>query len=95
MSMFRADVESIAAFVESDTIAMTYQSLGQYRRDLLKLIRVALALSETEAEPVAWLNRYHAAMVTQDRATANAMGFTTPLYAHPPRDVQPPTEGSK
>ena len=41
---------------------------------------------ETTAEPVAWLNRYHAAMVTQDRATANAMGFTTPLYAHPPRD---------
>ena len=46
----------------------------------------ALALSETKAEPVAWLNRYHAAMVTQDRATANAMGFTTPLYTHPPRD---------
>ena len=46
----------------------------------------ALAQPETEAEPVAWLNRYHAAMVTQDRATAVAMGFTTPLYASPPCD---------
>ena len=48
--------------------------------------KAALAQPETTAEPVAWLNRYHAAMVTQDHATAVAMGFTTPLYAHPPRD---------
>ena len=49
-------------------------------------LRAALAQPETTAEPVAWLNRYHAAMVTQDHATAAVMGFTTPLYAHPPRD---------
>ncbi len=49
-------------------------------------LRAALAQPETTAEPVAWLNRHHAAMVTQDHATAVAMGFTTPLYAHPPRD---------
>lgn len=48
--------------------------------------KAALAQPETTAEPVAWLNRHHAAMVTQDHATAVAMGFTTPLYAHPPRD---------
>ena len=33
-----------------------------------------------------WMNRYDATMKTRDRVTANAMGFTTPLYAHPPRD---------
>ena len=49
-------------------------------------LRAALAQPETTAEPVAWLNRHHAAMVTQDHATAAVMGFTTPLYAHPPRD---------
>ncbi len=48
--------------------------------------KAALAQPETTAEPVAWLNRHHAAMVTQDHATAVAMGFTTPLYAHPPCD---------
>ena len=58
----------------------------------------ALAQPETTAEPVAWLNRHHAAMVTQDHATAAVMGFTTPLYAHPPRDEwrlasEPPEDG--
>lgn len=58
----------------------------------------ALAQPETAAEPVAWLNRHHAAMVTQDHATAVAMGFTTPLYAHPPCDrwrlaSEPPEDG--
>ena len=46
----------------------------------------ALAQPETEAEPVMWMNRYDATMKTRDRVTANAMGFTIPLYAHPPRD---------
>ena len=46
----------------------------------------ALAQPETTAEPVAWLNRYRAAIVTQNRETAVAMGFTTPLYASPPCD---------
>lgn len=107
MSMFRADVESIAAFVESDTIAMTYQSLGQYRRDLLKLIRVALAQPET-AEPVAWavvcagnavstcLTETAANLIAENLREKNrGRDFdwqTTPLYAHPPRHVQPPTE---
>mgnify|MGYP000850607588 CR=1 FL=1 len=61
-------------------------------------LRAALAQPETTAEPVAWLNRYHAAMVTQDHATAVAMGFTTPLYASPPCDEwrpasEPPEDG--
>ncbi len=62
--------------------------------------KAALAQPEAEPEPVAWLNRYRAAIVTQDRETANAMGFTTPLYAHPPRDEwrpasEPPEDGRR
>ena len=61
-------------------------------------LRAALAQPETEAEPVMWMNRYDATMKTRDRVTANAMGFTTPLYAHPPRDEwrpasEPPEDG--
>ena len=46
----------------------------------------ALAQPETTADPVMWMNRYDATMKTRDRVTANAMGFTIPLYTHPPRD---------
>ncbi len=49
-------------------------------------LRTAPAQPETTAEPVMWMNRYGATMKTRDRVTANAMGFTTPLYAHPPRN---------
>ena len=61
-------------------------------------LRAALAQPETEAEPVMWMNRYDATMKTRDRVTANAMGFTIPLYTHPPRDEwrpasEPPEDG--
>ena len=51
MSTLRSEVERLATIVESDALAMTYQSLGQYRRDLLKVIRAALAQPES-AGPV-------------------------------------------
>lgn len=48
MSALRMEVERLATIVESDALAMTYQSLGQYRRDLLEVIRGALALPEAD-----------------------------------------------
>ena len=79
MSELREAAQAVLSDYNSDgTIEDTEQAINR--------LRAALAQPETDAEPVAWLNRHHAAMVTQDHATAVAMGFTTPLYAHPPRD---------
>jgi len=60
-------------------------NLDMHTGVLIDRLRAALAQPET-AEPVAWMNRYGATMKTRDRVTANAMGFTTPLYASPPCD---------
>ena len=72
--------------------------------------KAALAQPET-AEPVAWavvcdgnavstcLTETAANLIAENLREKNrGRDFdwqTTPLYAHPPRDVQPPTEGSK
>lgn len=45
-----------------------------------------LYVERDDTEPVVWMNRYGATMKTRDRASANAMGFTTPLYARPLRN---------
>ncbi len=79
MSELREAAQAVLNDYDGDgTVEDTEQAIDR--------LRAALAQPETDAEPVAWLNRHHAAMVTQDRETANAMGFTTPLYAHPPCD---------
>lgn len=51
MDVRRSDVEHIARWVENDSIAMSHQSLGVYRRELLKTIRAVLAEPEKEAKP--------------------------------------------
>lgn len=79
MSPLRSEVERLATIVESDALAMTYQSLGQYRRDLLEVIRGALTLPEVDgwtpaSEPpdserlvIAWcLGRAHVALHMPD-----------------------------
>ena len=91
MSELREAAQAVLNDYDGDgTVEDTEQAIDR--------LRAALAQPETTAEPVAWLNRHHAAMVTQDHATAVAMGFTTPLYAHPPRDEwrpasEPPEDG--
>ena len=59
--------------------------------------KAALAQPEPEAEPVAWMYTFHE--VTRLALAADAGPYIrahgAPLYTHPPRDVQPPTEGKQ
>ena len=78
MSTLRSEVERLATIVESDVLAITYQSMGQYRRDLLEVIRGALALPEVDvAEAVA----------AEREACAKACETQSARWYLSPRDV--------
>ena len=91
MSELREAAQEALFWMEKARLHLTIKERmhpdGVYLYDsAAEALRAALAQPETEAEPVMWMNRYGATMKTRDRVTANAMGFTIPLYAHPPRN---------